>query len=598
MPKLSLLPAIAFLSAASAAVGEMAPPPAAPAVNVPAVALRSESIAVASPTAPQLYSIGNPTNEEQLYLEDINRARANPTAEGQRLAATNDPDVVGAYRAFAVNLLLMQTQLAALIPMPPLSMNGALTDAARAHSQDMFTWNYQGHVDRDGTQLGARIASYLVGANGYGYAENVFAYSRSVFYGHAGFEVDWGGTAATGGMQSPAGHRLNIHGNYREIGIGMVLGSNGGVGPQLVTQDFGLRYDTKPFVTGVVFADRNGNGFYDGGEGIGGVNVTVSGSGFYAVTAGSGGYSVPVPGDGSYAVNFSGGGVAPSQQTATVFGGNNVKSDYVAATLPLPTPTPTPPAGTRTVLGNISTRSVVGTGDNVLIGGFIITGTQTKKIIVRAIAPSLSLADKLGDPILELHDSGGRLIVANDNWNDSANRPEIIASTVAPTDPLESAVVANLAPGSYTAVVRGANNTTGTAVIDAYDLDLTVDSKLANISTRALVQTGDRVLIGGFYVVGQLSQKVIVRAIGTSLPIANALADPTLELRDGSGTLVLANDNWRSTQQAEIIASTVPPTSDNEAAVVATLPPGPYTAIVRGSGNTTGVAVVEIYALN
>ncbi|MDQ6809952.1 MAG: hypothetical protein M3Z64_11105, partial [Verrucomicrobiota bacterium] len=204
----------------------------------------------------------------------------------------------------------------------------------------------------------------------------------------------------------------------------------------------------------------------------------------------------------------------------------------------------------------------------------------------------------LGDPLLELHDSAGRLLVANDNWIDGPGQAEVAASGVAPTDARESAVVANLAPGSYTAVVRGVNGATGTAVIDAYDLDRTVDSKLANISTRAFVETGDHVLIGGFFVVGQAAQKVIVRAIGPSLPFAGTLADPTLELRDGNGGLLISNDNWPTTQPAEIIASTVPPTNDKEAAVVATLAPGAYTAIVRGSGNSTGIGVVEIYALN
>lgn len=286
----------------------------------------------------------------------------------------------------------------------------------------------------------------------------------------------------------------------------------------------------------------------------------------------------------------------PNQQTATIASGRNSKVDYAALISTDPTPTPTP--ALPTALGNISTRSVVGTGDNLLIGGFIITGKQTKKDIVRGIGPSLPLSNKLSDPMLELHDSAGRLILANDNWTDSANRQEIIASTVAPTDPLESAIVENLAPGSYTAVLRGANGGTGTAVVDAYDLDRAADSRLANISTRAFVHTNDQVLIGGFFVSGSSAQKVIVRAIAPSLAISGALADPTLELRNGSGTLLIANDDWRTAQPSEIIASTVPPTNDREAAVVATLPPGPYPAIVSGSGNTTGVAVVEIYALN
>lgn len=181
-------------------------------------------------------------------------------------------------------------------------MNPLLLNAARAHSQDMLANSYQAHTGTDGSTPGSRIATYLAGANGYTYAENIYSYPKSVSYGHAAFEVDWGGNAATGGMQSPAGHRDNLHGNYREIGVGVILGSNGSVGPQLVTQDFGLRYDTPAMITGVVFADRNANGVYDLGEGIGGVSVTVPGSNFYAVTASAGGYSVPVPGDGTFSV--------------------------------------------------------------------------------------------------------------------------------------------------------------------------------------------------------------------------------------------------------------------------------------------------------
>src|SRR5207237_5753388 len=197
----------------------------------------------------------------------------------------------------------------------------------------------------------------------------------------------------------------------------------------------------------------------------------------------------------------------------------------------------TPP----TVLANISTRLRVETGDNALIGGFIVTGNQNKKIIVRAIGPSLPFADKLADPILELHDGSGALLEMNDNWMDSPNKQAIIDSTIAPSNPLESAIVRSVAPGNYTAIVPGVNNGTGIGVVEAYDLDPSADSKLANISTRGFVQTGDNVLIAGTIVVGQNSQKVIIRAIGPSLSIAGKLENPTLELRDQSGGLVDAN---------------------------------------------------------
>ena len=252
----------------------------------------------------------------------------------------------------------------------------------------------------------------------------------------------------------------------------------------------------------------------------------------------------------------------------------------------------------RNNLANISTRLFVDSGDNVLIGGFIITGTQPKKVILRAIGPALNLAGELADPFLELHDSTGALITSNDNWMDAPNRQEIIDSTIPPGNDLESAILMSLSPGAYTAIVRGVNNTTGIALVEAYDLDLTVDSKLANISTRGLVQTGNDVMIGGFIVVGPDSQRVIVRAIGPSLPVPGALADPALELHDGNGALLQSNDNWRSDQEAEIIATTIPPSNDFESAIVRTLVPGNYTAIVRGVNSTTGIALVEAYGLN
>jgi hypothetical protein len=243
----------------------------------------------------------------------------------------------------------------------------------------------------------------------------------------------------------------------------------------------------------------------------------------------------------------------------------------------------------------------VETGENVLIGGFIVTGTQPKKVIVRAIGPSLSslFAGVLADPFLELRDSSGALIRANDNWRND-QEAEIIASTIPPSDDLESAIVATLpANGSaYTAIVRGVNDGTGIGVVEAYDLNQAADSELANISTRGLVQTGDNVLIGGIIVLGQNPLRVIVRAIGPSLTVSGALADPTLELRDNNGALLDSNDNWRSDHEAEIIATTIPPSNDQESAIVRNLAPGNYTAIVRGVNNSTGVAVVEAYALN
>jgi hypothetical protein len=204
----------------------------------------------------------------------------------------------------------------------------------------------------------------------------------------------------------------------------------------------------------------------------------------------------------------------------------------------------------------------------------------------------------LADPTLDLF-SGQTLLASNDNWMDSPDQQAIIDSTVPPGNASESAIVATLpAEGAaYTAIVRGAGETSGVGLVEVYDLDQAADSRLANISTRGLVQTGDDVMIGGLYVVGSTSQRVIVRAIGPSLPVDGKLVDPTLELRDGNGALVDANDNWRSDHEAEIISTTVSPTEDAESALVQTLAPGPYTAIVRGVNETTGVALVEVYGL-
>ena len=270
---------------------------------------------------------------------------------------------------------------------------------------------------------------------------------------------------------------------------------------------------------------------------------------------------------------------------------------------PTPTPTPSTTPSPPAALGNISTRLRIETGDNALIGGIIVTGTQAKKVILRAIGPSLSFSERLANPTLELRDSAGTLLQFNDDWQDSPNKQEITDSTIAPGNDLESAIVATLpADGAgYTAIVRGVNDGTGIGLVEAYDLDLGASSKLANISTRGLVQTDDNVLIAGTIVVGQSSQNVLIRAIAPSLSIPGKMADPTLELRNANGTVLDANDNWEdSPNKQAIMDTTIPPTEALESAIIATLPSNnaSYTAIVRGVGNSTGIAVVEIYALN
>ncbi|MFZ3373976.1 MAG: hypothetical protein WA183_00295 [Chthoniobacterales bacterium] len=261
-------------------------------------------------------------------------------------------------------------------------------------------------------------------------------------------------------------------------------------------------------------------------------------------------------------------------------------------------------ASSSTLLGNISTRAFVQTGDNVVIGGLIITGSGQKSVIVLAIGPSLAqhgITNPLQNPTLELHDHTGAAIASNDNWMNASNRQEIINSGLAPSNNLESAILTSLTPGSYTAIVRGVNNGTGVALMEAYDLNPAAGSKLGNISTRALVQTGNNVMIGGFIITGYAQKRVIVRAIGPSLAqhgITNPLLDPTLELHNGNGAVIAFNDNWRDTQEAEIQATGLAPTDNRESAIVRSLTPGNYTAIVRGENNTIGVALVELYELN
>jgi CSLREA domain-containing protein len=258
-------------------------------------------------------------------------------------------------------------------------------------------------------------------------------------------------------------------------------------------------------------------------------------------------------------------------------------------------------------LGNISTRAVVGTGDNVMIGGFILNGTGNKLVLLRAIGPSLSsppfnLANTLRDPRIALFNSSGGMIISNDNWADASNA-QSIDPALRPSSGTESAILISLAPGTYTAIVSGANGGTGIGLIEVFDLDATAPSKLINISTRGLVETGDGVMIGGFIVKGPNSDAVVVRAIGPSLGsppfnIANALQNPTLSLFNDQGARIQFNDDWRSDQQAEIITTGLQPSNDAESAIVTSLPPGNYTAIVNGANGTSGVALVEVYGLN
>jgi hypothetical protein len=244
-------------------------------------------------------------------------------------------------------------------------------------------------------------------------------------------------------------------------------------------------------------------------------------------------------------------------------------------------------------------------GDNVGIGGFIITGTAPKHVLLRAIGPSITgLPGVLADPVLELHGPGGFATVINNNWQDDpVQAAAILATGLAPTNNLESAIDATLNPGAYTGVVRGNGGTSGIGLVEVYDLSQAVLAKLANISTRALVGTGNDIVIAGF-ILGNNSgnTRIVLRGIGGSLTllgVPNALANPALELRDNNGALLMSNNDWQDdpAQAAELTNLGLAPSNPKESGIVDTLPLGPYTAIVSGNNNTTGVGLVEVYAL-
>ena len=244
----------------------------------------------------------------------------------------------------------------------------------------------------------------------------------------------------------------------------------------------------------------------------------------------------------------------------------------------------------------------VGTDENVGIGGFIITGTALKHVLIRAIGPSLpqSVPDALADPVLELHGPGGFVTVTNDNWRDDpAQEALILASGIPPTNDLESAIDATLNPGAYTAIVRGKNNTSGAALIEVYDLSEALLAKLANISTRAFVSTGDNIVIAGF-ILGNNNgdDRVVVRGVGAP-GVPNPLQDATLELRDANGALIGSDNDWQDDpiQASEITAVGLAPPGTLDAAILATLPPGLYTALLAGRNGGTGVGLVEVYDL-
>ena len=565
------------------------------------------ALADAAPT--QAYSHGDPTAEEQYLVEILNRARANPPQEGIFLTTQTDSQIQGAYgyAPFGVNFAAIRAAFNSYPSRPPLAFSPYLVGTARNHAQWMAANGIQDH-DQPGNTFSNRIISSGYGATAAG--ENIYGPVPSMLYAHVGLNIDWGVPSLV--------HRNAIMGLapdpvYKEVGVGFVASSRqtwsvrvgGGVptitvnySPYAVVQDFGISYDFQnaPIVTGVAFTDRDGDIFYTPGEGEGGITVTPDVGTYYAVTSSSGGYAIPLvnlpAGTTTVTLSFTGGALGSRvvTRTVTLNGSDNIKADLQVL----------PDAATR--LTNLSTRLRVETGDNVAIAGFVVSGSASKRVLVRALGPSLAaggVANVLANPALELRSADGTLLSANDNWQGSQSA-EITATGRAPGDARESALIATLAPGAYTAIMRGADGGVGVGLIEVYDLDAAVvTTKAVNVSTRGRVATGDDVMIGGFVIGGSSTRRMVVRALGPSLAaagVAGTLSDPSVEIRDARGTLITSNDNWQSGGQVTTLQSLGKAPSDpREAALVVTLNPGAYTAIVRGANGTTGVALVEVY---
>jgi uncharacterized protein YkwD len=582
-------------------------------IRLPLIKLTLLAVAAAASqaVAQTQYSIGNPTNEQQYMLELINRARANGGAEATRLGLSGlqegPPNING--EAFTI------ANTAQPLSWNPLLINCAQSRAKFLNDNDQFFTGLNPHTF-GGTDPEQRItaAGYPMNLsqeyNGPTTASGFFPGPENVAENES-----IGGGPFTGARLiatilqqhndlftdqtvSGRGHRMTTMLTYwREIGIGVSAGSDNGQNKTwdslYTVQNFGRQTNSTPFITGVVYQDTNGNGFYDPGEGIGGIRVGVTGANFFAVTSSSGGYSVPVPAvNASYTVTFSGGLVPTTQKTATIAGLLNAKVDFVA-----------PVSAAPTYLANVSSRLLVQTGDNALFAGFFIQGTQQKRVIVRALGPSLGIAGQLANPTLELY-SGSTLIATNDDWmNQPPADRQAVQDSIPPTHPNESALVRTLPvnPAGYSVIVRGLSNSTGIGVVEVYDLDDPPVSKLVNVSARGVSRTGNDILIGGTILLGQKSQKVVVRAIGPSLTVPGKMANPKLQLRDSNGAVVIENDNWRTGgQEVEIQALGFAPSNDLESVIISSLSGNrsSYTALVTDVNNTPGIAVVEVYALD
>jgi hypothetical protein len=444
-------------------------------------------------------------------------------------------------------------------------------------------------VARPGTgQIGPGNANILYHNNGDGTFTDVAAQE---------------GVALEDGLITSA-HKLAAWGDYNDDGF-LDLVVKDGIGPHLETGDafMGLHYLFKNNGGPNHYIKLNLTGVQSNRRGIG-ARVTVIHDGAIAFRENNGGGGGEWASQGDGPLHFGIG----SSETATVritwpSGIVDILPSVGANTF-LSITEGTSPAPVRSQ--NISTRLQVQTGDKIGIGGFIVTGTAPKNVLVRGLGPSLAASGVqsfLPDPVLELHEPGG-VVLVNDNWKDS-QESQIAATGLAPGNDSEAAIVALLDPGSYTAILSGANSTTGIGLVEVYDLDADITSQLANVSTRGFVGTGENVMIGGVIIgpTGAADATVVVRGIGPSLEAAgvtDSLADPTLELHDGSGAIIASNDDWQDdpAQAALLEAANLAPADPRESAIYTTLATGNYTAIVQGKDGTTGVALVEVYNLN
>ncbi|MEY2548302.1 MAG: hypothetical protein QOD64_884, partial [Verrucomicrobiota bacterium] len=295
---------------------------------------------------------------------------------------------------------------------------------------------------------------------------------------------------------------------------------------------------------------------------------------------------------------------ATASPTATASATASPTATATATASPTATPTATPTASPVNVqLVNVAGRVFTQQGDKVGIAGFIISGTGTKRIMARAIGTSLTVNGKLQDPYLEIHDSSGSAPLVNDNWRTS-QESEILQTGLAPTDDHESAIVKRLPAGTYTAIIRGADNSPGIGVVQLYDLSTSDPTELGNLSVRASVETDDNVLFDGLILQGGTPKRVLFRALGPSIksngvPVPGTLQNPTMELHDSNGGTLATNDDWdKATNATEIQNTGLAPTDPKESAILMTLGPGNYTTIVRGVGRTTGIGLAEAYKLN